>query len=788
MVRAPSPPKPCSREARRRPAVACLLGLALAACAEHRAAGPPPSQSTARPAGSAGAPALAAAAPGEPAPVVDGAWVEAVRLERWAEAAERIDALPLEQRALPSMKYVRARVAFELGDHAKTVELLHGLEQALPLLAREAARYRAEAAFEAGPFLVAAAYFEASSGARDLARAAIAYMKGGDPKQARALADRAVVAAQRAKRSRDEAAARMARARIQLGAAVQPAEKGGAAAAASALALPDLRWIVKNAPSSPEGREAATLLAAMPAQLSHEERLQNVDAMVATGSAAEAIAELDKLSSTSGAPGAAVASGAKRAPGVSASELHHRRATALYRARDYEGAVQAFLKGAATPSARQAEQLHLAARSLSRLRREGEAIERHLAVARRFRKTRWGELSSLLAARLLMQVGRYPESVAQYGRFLAAYPRSEERDDAVYERALAMLSTGGAAGARKVLEQRARGERAPEAARLRELAGLAALRGGDREGAVRIWTQVMRDQPLSWGALLARSRLAAAGAPTPPLLVPASLRDAPPLDVKLPPAAALLSSMGLDGDAESYLAENERDAAAAYAGQESEALCRMYGMLSPAKRRYRVGTQAISAAALERAPSQADRWAWECVYPAPYLGEVRALEAQHGLPRGLVHALMRQESAFDPVVVSPASAVGLMQLMPATALKAASELSLGFDLGQLKSAPVNLRLGGYYIGKLLRTFEGSLPLATAAYNAGPKAVSHWLEGGIDRDTDVWVARIPYEETRTYVGRVLSNLARYQWLDGGDAAVAQVPLVLPADARAPADAY
>ncbi|WP_437671300.1 transglycosylase SLT domain-containing protein [Sorangium sp. So ce131] len=779
----------------------------LAACAEHRAAGPPPSQSTARPAASAGAPALpAAAAPGEPAPVVDGAWVEAVRLERWAEAAERIDALPLDQRALPSMKYARARVALELGDHAKAVELLHGLEQALPLLAREVARHRAEAALEAGPFLAAAAYFEASSSARDLARAATAYLKGGDPKQARALADRAVAAAQRAKRSRDEAAARMARARVHLGAAGQPAEKGGAAgagqpaekagagaagqpaekaAAAAALALPDLRWIVKNAPSAPEGREAAALLAAMPGQLSHEERLQNVDAMVAAGSAAEAIAELDQLSSSSSAPSAPTA---KRAPGVSASELHHRRATALYRARDYEGAVQAFLKGAATPSARQAEQLHLAARALSRLRREGEAIERHLSVARRFRKTRWGELSSLLAARLLMQVGRYPEAVAQYGRFLAAYPRSEERDDAVYERALAMLSTGGAAGARQALELRARGERAPEAARLRELAGLAALRGGDREGAARIWTQVMRDQPLSWGALLARSRLAAIGAPAPPLLVPASLRDAPPLDVKLPPAAALLASMGLDGDAESYLAENERDATAAYAGQESEALCRMYGMLSPAKRRYRVGTQAISAAALERAPSQADRWAWECVYPAPYLGEVRALEAQHGLPKGLVHALMRQESAFDPVVVSPASAVGLMQLMPATAMKAASELSLGLDLGQLKSAPVNLRLGGYYIGKLLRTFEGSLPLATAAYNAGPKAVSHWLEGGIDRDTDVWVARIPYEETRTYVGRVLANLARYQWLDGGDGAVELVPLVLPADARAPADAY
>lgn len=776
MTRAPSLPKPSSREARRRLAAACALGLSLAACAEHRAAGPPPSQSTARvappavPSAVSGAAAVVAAAASS---AVDGAWVEAVRLERWAEAAERLDALPMEQRALPSMKFARARVALELGDHGKAVELLHGLEKELPLLAREVARHRAEAAFEAGPFLEAAAYFERAGGAPGLSRAAIAAMRGGDLAQARALADRAVAAAQRARRSRDEAAARLARARVLLAArdaAERSGDKGSAKAAAAALALADLRWIVKSAPSSADGREAAALLAATPGPLSPEERLQKVDAMVAAGSAAEAIAELDKLS------------------GVSEAERRHRRATALYQARDYERAVEAFLKVAAKPSARQAEQLHLAARSLSRLRREGEAIERHLQVARRFRKTRWGELSSLLSARLLMQVGRYAEAVAQYGKFLAAYPRSERRRDATYERALAMLSTSKAGQARLPLEQLARDARAADAAKLRELAGLAALRGGDLDGAARLWTQVMREQPMSWGALLARSRLAEAGAPTPPLLVPASLRDARPVEVKLPPAAALLASMGLDRDAEAHLAENEREATAPYAGQESEALCRMYGMLSPAKRRYRVGTQAVSAAALQRAPSPADRWTWECVYPEPYAGEVRALEAEHGLPRGLVHALMRQESAFDPVVVSPASAVGLMQLMPATAKKAASELSLGLELDQLTSAPINLRLGGFYIGKLLRTFEGSLPLATAAYNAGPKAVSHWLEGKIDRDTDVWVARIPYDETRHYVGRVLSNLARYQWLDGGDAAVGMVPLTLPSDARAPADAY
>ena len=185
----------------------------------------------------------------------------------------------------------------------------------------------------------------------------------------------------------------------------------------------------------------------------------------------------------------------------------------------------------------------------------------------------------------------------------------------------------------------------------------------------------------------------------------------------------------------------------------------MYGMLSRAKRRYRVGNAAVGYATLMKAPSQAERWAWDCVYPKPHAAAVRKLEEQHGLPRGLVHALMRQESAFDPAVVSPATAVGLMQLMPSTGKAIAAELSMtDYDPAMLTNPELNLKLGAFYIAKLLKTFQGSIPLAAAAYNAGPKAVSHWLAVGKDHDADLWVARIPYDETRGYVAKVMGNLA------------------------------
>ena len=167
---------------------------------------------------------------------------------------------------------------------------------------------------------------------------------------------------------------------------------------------------------------------------------------------------------------------------------------------------------------------------------------------------------------------------------------------------------------------------------------------------------------------------------------------------------------------------------------------------------------------------------------------MRALEEQHALPYGLIHAVMRQESAFDPGIVSPATAVGLMQLMPSTAKQAASEIALPFDGADLTRPDVNLKLGAFYMAKLLKMFQGHVELAAAAYNAGPRAVSRWVETGSDNDVDLWVARIPYDETRTYVARVAQNLARYQWLEGGDAAVTPVTLEIPAGAKAPADAY
>jgi len=191
---------------------------------------------------------------------------------------------------------------------------------------------------------------------------------------------------------------------------------------------------------------------------------------------------------------------------------------------------------------------------------------------------------------------------------------------------------------------------------------------------------------------------------------------------------------------------------------------------------------------LQQLPTDTNLWVWQCAYPTPFASAVAELEARYALPRGLMYAVMRQESAFRPDARSPVGAVGLMQLMPQTAERVADELGVTYQPDQLEQAPYNLQLGAFYLRKLLDTFQQRVVLALAAYNAGPQAVARWLQGGRDLDADLWVARIPYRETRGYVQRVTANWARYEYLADAQRRAPELTLKLPRVARLGADAY
>ncbi|WOH69254.1 lytic transglycosylase domain-containing protein [Bradyrhizobium sp. BWA-3-5] len=140
----------------------------------------------------------------------------------------------------------------------------------------------------------------------------------------------------------------------------------------------------------------------------------------------------------------------------------------------------------------------------------------------------------------------------------------------------------------------------------------------------------------------------------------------------------------------------------------------------------------------------------------------------------VVYSIARQESAFNPAVVSPAQAYGLMQVTPDAGRYVCKRAGVSFDLQRMKTDSVyNAMLGAAELGGLLEDYRGSYILTFAGYNAGRGSVKKWIERyGDPRDPKVdavdWVELIPFSETRNYVQRIMENLQVYRARFGGGA--------------------
>jgi soluble lytic murein transglycosylase len=125
-----------------------------------------------------------------------------------------------------------------------------------------------------------------------------------------------------------------------------------------------------------------------------------------------------------------------------------------------------------------------------------------------------------------------------------------------------------------------------------------------------------------------------------------------------------------------------------------------------------------------------------------------------------VYGLIRQESRFIMDARSHVGASGLMQVMPATAKWTAKKIGLtNFTPDQITDREVNVAIGTGYLKLVLDDFEGSMPMATAAYNAGPSRPRNWRNGPV-LEAAIWAENIPFLETRDYVKKVLSNTTNY----------------------------
>ena len=174
-------------------------------------------------------------------------------------------------------------------------------------------------------------------------------------------------------------------------------------------------------------------------------------------------------------------------------------------------------------------------------------------------------------------------------------------------------------------------------------------------------------------------------------------------------------------------------------------------------------------------------------YPTPLRARVDAESKSSGLSSWLVYSLIRQESAFQVKAVSSSNAIGLMQMIPPTASEIIQDLRLDNKAGRVLvpedvfEPELNVKMGTYYLGKMVKTFNGNIPLALAAYNAGPTRVGQFTKkrpdvfaneaSNFNGFEEMWYDELPWYETSFYVKAILRNLLMYRLLyasSSGDA--------------------
>ncbi|WP_267384083.1 transglycosylase SLT domain-containing protein [Cyanobacterium sp. uoEpiScrs1] len=149
---------------------------------------------------------------------------------------------------------------------------------------------------------------------------------------------------------------------------------------------------------------------------------------------------------------------------------------------------------------------------------------------------------------------------------------------------------------------------------------------------------------------------------------------------------------------------------------------------------------------------------WHALFPFPFYDTIIDWSQKRKLNPLLITSLIRQESRFEQVITSPVGAKGLMQVMPTTGEWVANKIALkDYSLGNLKD---NVNLGTWYLNYTHETYGNNSLLAIASYNAGPGNVSKWIRRYQVSDPDLFLEKIPFQETKGYVESVFGNYWNY----------------------------
>lgn len=683
------------------------------------------------------------AAPGEaqePASALDQA-AAALKRGQVDTALSLLTNVPESERD-SATRYLLGRLQYRAGRLRQAAETLHTDLSSLPERVQDDARFRRGASLAVTEGCSTAREVLRTTGGRHgaLARALSAQC-------ALALGDYAVAIRELRAVIRDNAnAVDTFAARLQLAEALS---RSGARTEAKRT----LRELLVQRPAHPDAPFALAQLERLGEEVNFRagERLSRAAALSRAHRHEEAINELSHVR--------------PRSRGERARMLHV-RGMALYRLRTrYAEAAEVLERASKIPSATQIEDQFHAARAQSRADHDREAIASYRVFVAQHASHELAQKAEYLAAWLELRLGD-AAGERNMRRFLSGpRGRGSSARDAVWHLALRAYETGRFTRAARLFDRYARPTgRGLIEGKFSYWLGRAREGAGERDRAIAAYRQALHVEPLHWYAQWARKRLLALGEEPGSLFPPGE--DAPAAEPLAPPtlpdAAVLYARLGLLEDAALELRRNESALRSrAPEGRETESLVAAYLQLGLPSRAYRIAN--TQRELLRQAPVGAARWAWEGAYPSPWRETIERHAAAQGIDPAYVYATMRQESAYNPGAVSHADAIGLLQMLPSSAERIATRIGIDYSRDLLFDPSWNVRIATHEMRGTLNEFDGDLPLTIAAYNAGDSRVRRWLRETGPIDLDLFVEKIPFDETRGYVRRVMSHFARYRVL-------------------------
>lgn len=436
------------------------------------------------------------------------------------------------------------------------------------------------------------------------------------------------------------------------------------------------------------------------------------------------------------------------------------------------------------------EALYWIGKSYSKLGEREKAVAAFQKILTSYRESEWADDALFLTGNIYREANDMKKAVTFYGRLVDEFPDSRFADSAVWWTAWSWYASGQNRQAEQKLQELVnRYPRSFLIHQARYWQGRIAEKTGDPAKAAEYYNRVLKRGPYTYYGALAADRLARLDGTEMPAKT-SMAADATPACMEAcaddplfsfdtdegPPVWTEEARQMLEAEPsyrktlELMHLDMRREAAAELWEMQERLPHRRGTIIGLSKALFELGDYYRSLVLVLRSyehhldaeTRNMPPDLWLLAYPQAYWDSILSYSGKYRQDPYFIAAIIREESQFHADALSPAGALGVMQVMPSTGAWIARNISLqGFEREKLFEADTAINLGTWYIGHLMKRFQGDPLFAAAAYNAGPDAVAGWMRSGRSRERDEFVESIPYAETRGYVKKVMRNYAEYR---------------------------